>query len=151
MIVAAILVALMLVACGSAPRTTGSTDRETSSHQRTAHDRSVRPAPQTAWAYPDGRILIIENRLEALRVVKPRYPEKAKLLHIEGLVEVTMLVDQNGDVVWACGRGDPALTSAAEEAARACKFPTNFGATKPGISGRTPVVLTFDFRLDEPR
>jgi hypothetical protein len=109
---------------------------------------STRLAIEASCAYPDGGILIIENRLEALRVVKPKYPENAKWLHVEGPVEVTTLVDQNGDVTWACGKGDPALTSSAEEAAREFKFAKNFGAATPWISGRTPVVVNFDFRLN---
>jgi TonB family protein len=148
MTIAVMLIALMLAACGSAPKptpTAGSRPDQTTAHH------GISAAPQAACAYPGGRILIIENRLEAIKAVKPKYPEKAKALHIEGPVEVTTLVDQNGDVTWACGRGNPALTSSAQEAARECKFPKNFGAAKPWISGRTPVVLRFDFRLDESR
>lgn len=122
--------------------------RQLASQTQLGHVPSAGLDSETSCLYPEGRILIIENRLEATRVVEPNYPNKAKLLHVEGPVEVTALVDENGDVIWACGKGHPALTSAAEEAARQFKFAKYFGAVEPWIAGRTPVVLYFDFRLN---
>ena len=102
--------------------------------------------------FPEGeRVLVIENKLTATRVLKPKYPLEAKERRVEGIVEVTVLVNENGDVVWACGKGEPILARAAEQAAHECKFPKYFGAAKPWISGRAPVVLHFDSRLDGVR
>ena len=152
MTVVALLLALFLAGCGSAPNGAhGRTNPRPGSGEQQSGRRSLAHAQQTACAYPDGRILVVENRLQATKIVNPTYPPDAKLRHIEGRVEVTVLVDQNGDVVWACGKGDSALTNCAEQAARQFKFPRNFGMPKPGISGRTPVVLYFDFRMDGAR
>ncbi len=99
--------------------------------------------------FPSGRILHIEHRLQPITFVKPKCPETARQQRIHGHVEVATLLNEDGMVVWASGKGDPALVGAAEAAARQCRFPKYSGARKPWITGRTPVVLTYTFELDD--
>lgn len=145
-IVARILFTLILAGCVPAAIPG---DRDSADAQRRTGDSAGQKSPALC-SYPEGRILVIENRLDPIKVKTPKYSKTAKRLHIQGPVQVIVLVDENGDVVWACGKGDSALTRSAEHAARQCKFPRNFGAPRPWATGRTPVVLFFDFQLDAP-
>jgi TonB family protein len=149
---AAMLLALLAGACSSAPRSRGSSIWHEDSAQQAADGKSTPPAVPASCAFPEGKqVLVIENRLNATRIVKPEYPHEAKEHRIEGTVEVSALVDESGDVVWACAKGEPTLARAAENAAFKCKFPKYFGAAKPWVSGSTPVVMNFDFRLNDAR
>lgn len=70
--------------------------------------------------------------------VTPEYPPEAQSKGTYGLVDVTIIVDHNGDVVEACGTGDPVLRNAGEAAARQWKF------NVPALNGeKLPYVREF--------
>lgn len=60
---------------------------------------------------------------QPIRTVRPVYPQKAKLSHIEGEVEVELTIDRNGNVEKVRGlSGNSILLQAAEEAARQWQY-----------------------------
>lgn len=82
---------------------------------------------------------------KAIHLPKPSYPAAAIAVKAEGVVEVEVLVSQEGNVTQAAFMsGHPLLRGAAEGAARAAKFPRNMAASpNTGIFG----TLTFNFVL----
>ena len=81
----------------------------------------------------------------AVRKVTPPYPSSARLSRAEGVVSVTLEIDERGNVASARATDGPmALRGAAEEAARQWKF-------NPAREGNQPVRSTlsvqFAFRL----
>ena len=76
----------------------------------------------------DDKLPTIRMSEEALRkaaidLPQPQYPEAARLLGVEGIVEVQILVDENGEVTKASAlSGDVLFTELAAEAARKAKF-----------------------------
>jgi len=79
----------------------------------------------------------------AIRRVVPLYPPKAKKWRIVGLTTVEMLIDENGDVLWARGvSGHRFFKEAAVAAARGWKFPPS---TIKGRPVRVIGLLTFNF------
>ena len=85
-------------------------------------------------------ILNSKASLEAL----PVYPQKAKELKIEGRVEVELLVNEDGEVIFANPLSGPeALWAEAVKAAVAARFPPLRVEDKPRkITGR----IIFDFK-----
>lgn len=76
-----------------------------------------------------------------VKVIKPDYPARAKLLHIEGNVELELTIDQNGNVQNIRGlRGNSILLQAAEEAARQWRY-------SPPIEGTAVTRVQFNFKL----
>ncbi len=74
----------------------------------------------------------------------PAYPEKAKQLRIEGRVEVQLLVNEEGEVIFANPLSGPeALWAEAVKAAVAARFPPMRVEDQPRkITGR----IIFDFK-----
>jgi TonB family protein len=86
----------------------------------------------------------------AVFIPKPIYPERAKQLGITGRVIVSVLISQEGTVVWArIEEGDPMLAEAVRQVACNARFqPAVIG----GVTVLSSGVLTFNFvpSLTEP-
>jgi TonB family protein len=97
------------------------------------------PVEKGSWPVNSG-VLNSKASLEAL----PAYPKKAKELKIEGQVEVQLLVNEDGEVIFANPLSGPeALWPEAVKAAVAARFPPLRVEDKPRkITGR----IIFDFR-----
>ncbi|MFN7949386.1 MAG: energy transducer TonB [Blastocatellia bacterium] len=81
----------------------------------------------------------------AIRKVQPAYPSVAKAAGVQGAVQVTVTVNENGEVTNTnITSGHPLLSEAATEAARQWKFKPTI---KDGSPVRTQGVLTFNFTL----
>jgi TonB family protein len=76
--------------------------------------------------------------------VLPAYPEKAKQLHIEGRVEIQLLVNEDGEVIFANPLSGPeALWAEAVKGAVAARFsPMRVEGQPRKITGR----IIFDFK-----
>jgi TonB family protein len=91
------------------------------------------PTPQTN--VPKSVSLGVMNG-KATRLVTPPYPPAAKAVHASGAVNVSVSLDENGNVVSANAvSGHPLLRQAAEQAARASKF-------SPTVLSGQPVKVT---------
>ena len=85
------------------------------------------------------------NNPRIINLPKPKYPNEAKSVKAAGKVEVSVTVDEKGNVISAAAvSGHPLLRSAAVEAARKAKFAPNALAGKPVL---TFTVLTFNFDI----
>lgn len=82
---------------------------------------------------------------EALVLPKPPYPPMAKQIHVQGTVNVQVLIDEKGHVVSATPvSGHPLLAPAAKAAALQARFsPTMLGDQPVKVSG----VITYNFLL----
>lgn len=82
----------------------------------------------------------------AIKKVQPPYPERAKVAGAEGAVQVTVAVNENGDVTTAqATSGHPLLREAAVEAGKQWKFQqTELNGKAVPVQG----TLTFNFTLD---
>jgi TonB family protein len=82
----------------------------------------------------------------AVRKVQPAYPEIAKAAGAEGVVQVTVTVNENGEVTTAeAVKGHPLLKEAALDAARQWKFKqTELNGQPVKVQG----ILTFNFTLE---
>lgn len=82
--------------------------------------------------------------LHPVQIVKPEYPAKARLWHIEGDVQVELTIDRNGSVrgVRALS-GNATLAQAAEEAARQWKYAPYTGADQIAFPAVTRVQFNF--------
>ncbi len=82
---------------------------------------------------------------EALSLPKPSYPAIAKQLHIQGPVNVQVVINETGKVVSAKAvSGNAALTAAAQQAALQARFsPTKLGDQAVKVSG----IITYNFVL----
>ena len=83
---------------------------------------------------------------QALFLPKPVYPQIAKQVHIQGAVNVQVLIDESGKVISAkTVAGHPLLAPAAQQAALQARFsPTYLGDQAMKVSG----VITYNFMLD---
>ena len=74
----------------------------------------------------------------------PAYPQKAKDMHIEGRVEIQVLVNEDGDVIFANPLSGPeALWANSVKAAVAARFqPSTLRGAPVKVTGR----LIFDFK-----
>jgi TonB family protein len=79
----------------------------------------------------------------AISLPKPPYPAIAISAHVSGSVRVSVLIDENGNVISATAvSGHPFLRAAAVEAARGARFgPTLHGGKPVKVSG----VLVYNF------
>jgi TonB family protein len=79
----------------------------------------------------------------ALNKIKPAYPATAREAGASGTVEVRVVFDETGKVIWAKAvSGHPQLRQAAEDAAWQTKFsPTILS----GQAGRTSGILLYNF------
>lgn len=80
---------------------------------------------------------------QALSLPQPPYPPLAKQMKIQGLVNVQVLIDEQGRVISATPiSGSPFLTRAAQQAALQARFsPTTLGNQAVRVSG----VITYNF------
>ncbi len=83
---------------------------------------------------------------QAISLPKPTYPSIAKQVHIQGSVNVQVLIDESGKVISAkTVSGHPLLAAAAQQAAMQARFsPTFLGDQAMKVSG----VITYNFMLD---
>lgn len=83
---------------------------------------------------------------EALLLPKPRYPQIAVQIGLQGVVNVQVLIDETGKVVSAKAvNGHPILVPDAQRAAMLAKFsPTLIGDQPVKVSG----VITYNFTLN---
>ena len=97
------------------------------------------PTEKDSWPVISG-VLNSKASLDSL----PAFPKKAQELKIEGRVEVQLLVDEDGEVIFANPLSGPeALWATAVKAAVAARFPPLKVADKPRrITGR----IIFDFK-----
>jgi protein TonB len=82
---------------------------------------------------------------EALALPKPPYPPLARQLHIQGTVNVQVVISETGKVISAkAAFGNAALTAAAQQAALQARFsPTMLGDQPVKVSG----IITYTFVL----
>ena len=84
--------------------------------------------------------------LQPVKIVKPEYPARARLWHMEGEVQVELSIDRNGSVrrVRAL-TGNATLAQAAEEAARQWKYAPYTGNDQIAFPAVTRVQFDFKF------
>lgn len=78
------------------------------------------------------------------------YPQIAKDAKVEGVVQLKVLVDRNGNVIRTCvTSGHPLLNASSRKAALAWKFKKHFGGTSASFRGvrYAETVVTFNFTL----
>jgi TonB family protein len=82
---------------------------------------------------------------KATYLPKPVYPQLAKAGHIEGLVNVQIMIDETGRVVSAhATNGNPVLLTAAVQAAYQARFtPTMLNGVAVKVSG----MINYNFAL----
>lgn len=82
---------------------------------------------------------------EALSLPKPPYPPIARQLHIQGTVNVQVVISETGKVISAkAASGNAALSAAAQQAALQARFsPTMLGDQPVKVSG----IITYNFVL----
>jgi len=84
--------------------------------------------------------------LQAIKVIQPEYPPKAKLWHIEGEVLIELTIDRNGNVQKVRSlSGNAILLQAAEDAVRKWKYSP---ATDDQVPVPTVTRVRFNFKLD---
>jgi TonB family protein len=112
--------------------------RRPKGHSRNCDYSERHPLRMSDWLWRGG----IAKRVE------PSYPPEAMRRRLHGKISVRVLINGNGEAERACGKGQPLLRNAAEDAARQWRFRT------PELNGkRIPYVeetLVFDFVLDVP-
>lgn len=111
----------------------------------TAGDDEPPPAPKpkpTPPPVPKKVSLGVING-KATRLVTPPYPPAAKAVHAAGAVNVSVTIDESGNVVSASAvSGHPLLRAAAEAAARSSKFsPTVLSGQPVKVSG----IIVYNF------
>jgi TonB family protein len=101
------------------------------------------PAPKPLMKPVSGGVL----NGKALTLPSPLYPESARRMHIGGVVEVEVVVDENGKVVSASAvGGPPALRDVAVQAAFRAHFsPTKLSGQPVKIAGR----ITYNFTIPQ--
>jgi len=81
-----------------------------------------------------------------IKIVRPDYPTKAKLSHIQGEVQVELTIDRNGKVQKVRGlSGNPILLQAAEEAASQWRYSPSAGDQRPDLAVTR---VQFNFNLN---
>jgi TonB family protein len=87
--------------------------------------------------------------LQPVKIVKPEYPAKARLWHIEGEVQVELMIDRNGSVSRVRAlTGNATLAQAAEEAARQWKYAPYTGNDQIAFPAITRVQFNFKFNSE---
>lgn len=84
---------------------------------------------------------------ELIEAPPPVYPEEAKKQKVEGLVTVTIVIGQDGNVIYAKAKSGPELLhGAAEAAALKARFkPSTFNGQPAKVTG----VMSYNFVADE--
>jgi protein TonB len=86
-----------------------------------------------------------ETTTAATKRVAPDYPAAARQLHMEGAVEIKVLIDEAGSVEnVAIVSGNPVLTRAAADAVKKWKFTP---AKADGKPVKAEGIVSFDFKL----
>jgi len=81
-----------------------------------------------------------------IKIVRPDYPTKAKLSHIQGEVQVELTIDRNGKVQKVRGlSGNSILLQAAEEAASHWRYSPSAGDQRPDLAVTR---VQFNFNLN---
>jgi protein TonB len=125
----------------------GGSDKGTSEGTGPVAVRMPDPPPAPTPAPTPKRVItsptILNSR--ALSLPKPPYPPMAKQMHVQGMVNVQVLIDESGKVISAKAvSGNPALTTAAQQAAFGARFsPTMIGDQAVKVSG----LITYNFIL----
>lgn len=105
------------------------------------------PPPPQPFEKPKPQIIHRSSVLngEAISLPKPPYPAIAKLLRIQGPVNVQVLINETGKVISAKAvSGNPSLVTAAQQAALQARFsPTMLGEQPVKVSG----IITYNFVL----
>ena len=105
------------------------------------------PPPPPPPQPPKDRVVKVSRVLnsEALSLPKPRYPALALQIHLEGVVNVQVLIDETGKVVSAKAvSGHPMLIPDAVRAANQARFsPTTINDQPVKVSG----VISYNFKL----
>ncbi|HEX7295130.1 MAG TPA: TonB family protein [Pyrinomonadaceae bacterium] len=106
------------------------------------------PPPPDPPQPPRDRIVKVSRVLnsEAELLPKPKYPQLAIQIHLQGVVNVQVLIDETGKVVSAKAvNGHPILIPEAVRAAMQAKFsPTILGDQPVKVSG----VISYNFKLN---
>lgn len=104
-------------------------------------------APKGQTASPQSEVVnggLMNDK--AITLVQPEYPEAARSIRAMGQVEVSVLIDKDGNVVSAHAvSGPPLLQLAAIKAARASKFRPTFISGQPVMVSGT-IVYNFELR-----
>jgi TonB family protein len=84
---------------------------------------------------------------KAISLPRPAYPAIARQAHASGTVVVQVVIDEEGNVIWATAvSGHPLLQQAARQAALGAKFsPTKLSGQAVKVAG----VLTYNFVLEK--
>jgi TonB family protein len=86
------------------------------------------------------------SSLQPIKIVRPEYPAKAKLSHIEGEVQLELTIDRNGKVQKVRGlSGNSILLQAAEEAASHWQYPPSADDQRPALA---VTKVRFNFNLN---
>ncbi len=119
------------VTCGSTPPVVVVTERPPTPEP---------PKPTTQ------RVTSVVLNSKLISAPQPIYPFMAKQTHTQGVVNIQILVDEQGRVISAqVTSGNPMLNAAAREAAMRARFtPTTLNGVAVKIQG----VITYNFRLE---
>ena len=99
--------------------------------------------PVGLWAEDAKKVSRDEAMSAVLTKVHPDYPPAARQLHIQGTVEIGILIDETGSVVKANGvSGNPILTKPAADALKKWKFKPFLEAGKP-VKAETTLAVSF--------
>jgi TonB family protein len=100
--------------------------------------------PVEPSAKPHGPLISGVLNMKATLDTLPAYPQRAKDMHIEGRVEIQVLVNEDGEVIFANPLSGPeALWAESVKAAVAARFQPSTLAREPvKVTGR----LIFDFK-----
>ncbi len=84
---------------------------------------------------------------KATNLIQPLYPPAAKVVHASGIVNVQVLIDEQGNVVLAQAiSGNPLLRASAQNAAHALKFePTKLSGKPVRVTG----IVRYNFPVSE--
>jgi len=83
---------------------------------------------------------------EPVKIIQPEYPLKARLWHIEGVVQVELTIDRNGNVQKVRRlNGNSILLQAAEQAVRQWRYTPSTGGQ---ISAPAVTRVQFNFKLN---
>jgi TonB family protein len=116
---------------------TGSLDASPNETRPTGSDKAVatKADPPPPVEKPNMRSLGVVNGI-ATSLPKPPYPAPAAALHVEGKVNVQIMIDETGKVISAKAiDGNPLLRQASEKAALGARF-------KPTTLSNVPVKVT---------
>jgi len=92
----------------------------------------------------------VNSSSEPVQIIRPEYPVRARLAHIQGDVELELTIDQSGNVQKVRPlRGNPLLLQAAEQAAQQWKYPATGDRTD--LPAVTRVKFTFKLNSETKR